>query len=89
MWVRSQNKERLIKVKDFTVDGNSITTQINDNYIDYITLGVYSTKEKALKVMDMIQRTIIQNEIVYAHEFSGSGVRDYDIFRMPQDSEVE
>ena len=56
---------------------------------NYFDLGEYTTEEKTLKVLDKIQSAIIKNETIYAHEFSGSGVRDYDIFQMPQDDEVE
>ena len=43
-----------------------------------IIVGSYSTKEKALKVLDMIQ-SFINNELI----------RDYMVFQMPLDAEVE
>lgn len=87
MWVRSQDKRRLLKVEDVRILGCSDGCSdiwANNN----CNLGKYSTEKKALKVMDMIQETIIHNETVYAHAFSGSSVRDYDIFQMPADEEV-
>lgn len=43
-----------------------------------IIVGSYSTKEKALKVLDMIQR-----------EINNEYIRDYMVFQMPQDEEVK
>lgn len=98
MWIRSQDKTVLIKCNNFSVECYTDSkTNIKSFDIEtieshtgtYTTLGSYSTKEKALKVLDKIQSAIIKSEIIYAHEYSGSGVRDYDVFQMPQDSEVE
>ena len=86
MWVRSQNKKILMEIRQVEISKyNNIIIGFNSHFE---TLGSYSTKEKALKVLDMIQETIIQNETVYAHKFGGSSVRDYDVFQMPADEEV-
>lgn len=85
MWIRSQDKKILMKIKKFEIARNKVIVGFNGNFE---TLGCYSTEEKALKVLDMIQETIIQNETIYAHTYSGSGVRDYNIFQMPADEEV-
>lgn len=87
MWIRSQDKTKLLKVEDVRIlDYSDSYSNIWAN--NNCNLGKYSTKEKALKVMDIIQTRIIQNETIYAHGFSGSGVRDYNIFQMPADEEV-
>ena len=94
MWIRSQDKTMLLDVNHIIINHYEKGTpphydiETFQSGYGWNRLGKYSTKEKALKVMDMIQKTIIQNETVYAHEFSGSGVRDYDIFQMPTDMEV-
>lgn len=63
MWVRSQNKECLLKCNTINIateegaDGYIIFEYIgNDNYIN---LGVYKSKERALEVLDEIQREIV------------------------------
>ena len=98
MWIRSQDKTVLIKCNNFSVECYTDSkTNIKSFDIEtieshngtYTTLGSYSTKEKALKVLDKIHSGIIRNGMIYAHEYSGSGVRDYDVFIMPQDSEVD
>ena len=86
IWIRSQDKRRLLKANYVRKNGSFIEVVHSD--MGCTLMGIYSTEEKALKVLDMIQETIIHNETVYAHEFSGSGVRDYDIFQMPEDEKV-
>ena len=87
MWVRSQDKRVLIKCDCFVVSNKRIDAISNG--VSYTTLGEYSTHEKTLKVLDKIQSEIIRTESIYAHEYSGSGVRDCDVFQMPQDEGVE
>lgn len=92
MWIRSQNKTKLLDVDNIRITHYAKETTYDivtsPSTLEYTKLGTYSTEEKALKVLDMIQETIIHNETVYAHAFSGSGVRDYDIFQMPEDEKV-
>ena len=91
-WIRSQNKTKLLDVDNIRITHYAKETTYDivtsPSNLEYIKLGTYSTEKKALEVMDMIQEKIFHNETVYAHEFSGSGVRDYDIFKMPADEEV-
>ena len=77
MWIRSQNKRILSNVDEVLV------TFVDESkcYISGFwgtgsdTLGVYSTREKALKVLDEIQK---RTEYLYPK-----------VFQMPQDYEVE
>ena len=79
MLIRSQDKETLINFN------NSIVIDIMDNIkggvkmvcsysCDDYVIGNYSTKAKAMKVLDMIQEACINGHID---------------FQMPEDSEVE
>lgn len=82
IWIRSQDKTSLVECK--TID---MIKQVNGeyyahaNYIDfgeaknYDFLGKYSTKQKAIKALDMIQEHIAK----YSN----------NVFQMPQDAEVE
>ena len=94
MWIRSQNKEVLINANDICIyevnNDSKIVYQFgcygygHDCYI----LGEYSTKEKALKVMDMIEEEIIKCEAMITVD----SVSFYDrkvVFQLPSDSEVE
>ena len=84
MWIRSQNEELLIKAtciylgSENHICAHASNTEGNNWYI-----GKYSTKEKALKVLDMIQR-IIKEQIRLHNEWQ-IGV----VFQMPQDDEVD
>ena len=78
MLIRSQNREVLINFNSaagIEIAEGSIKTIITS----YITgcsylLGEYSNKEKAMKVLDMIQEAYVNGHIDY---------------QMPEDSEVE
>lgn len=73
LWIRIQNKEMLMNC-------NAVGIGLEDDksiYSNGYVLGTYSTKEKALKVLDMIQ-SFINNELI----------RDYMVFQMPLDESL-
>lgn len=74
MWIRSQDLYTLIKCERLSVRqcGSENYCVIGD---ECVVLGEYSTEEKALKVLDMIQKYVVFNS--------------YEVFLMPQDDEVE
>lgn len=59
LWVRSQNKELLLKIKGVYYD-----FQQNEHHITCITddelywVGIYATKERTLEIIDYIQEKI-------------------------------
>lgn len=56
LWVRSQNKTILSKVHDLVIrEDRNENNEINYFIIDTYTLGIYKTKEKALKVLNEIE----------------------------------
>ena len=78
MLIRSQDKELLV---NFNVSAGIEIEERNTKTVvtSYITgcsylLGEYSTKAKAMKVLDMIQEAYVNGHIDY---------------QMPEDSEVE
>lgn len=78
MWIRSQDRKALLNVNQVlispSVDGSIY--YINDSLGEESNvLGVYSTKEKALLVLDMIEKVSM---------YSGN-----TLFQMPTDDEVE
>lgn len=83
MWIRTQNKYILANANSFRIRKDSIDDwvyyAINGHYDRYEQeLGIYSTKEKALKVLDQIQ----DNMESFEHEPTM-------VFQMPGDDEVE
>lgn len=77
MWIRSQNKKVLCKCEEVYLGDHYDYYQIET---DKWLLGEYSTEEKALKVLDVIQTHLEHLE----YKVSGREV----IFQMPQDDEV-
>ncbi len=86
MWVRSQDKEALTNGDIIYYCDKYGTIRcgkpgISDDY--NLVLAVYSTKEKALKVLDMIEIGIINPFSLYSKNPNNR------VFPMPQDDEVE
>ena len=89
LWIRSQNKEKLCKIEnikymdtsdDFENDTHSLWNDNNG------ILGIYKTKQRALEVLDEIQKKI--NLINLGHDF-GSPMIDLKnptyIYEMPKE----
>jgi hypothetical protein len=69
MLIRSQDKMSLVKFENIVININNINgkeiicwSQMNPGEDEYISLGHYSTKAKAMKVLDMIQEAYISLE---------------------------
>lgn len=74
MLIRSQNKEVLAvfeNLLDVEVSGGVISARKDNGW--HCLLGEYSTKEKSLKVLDMVQEAYVNGHIDY---------------QIPADSEV-
>ena len=70
MLIRSQDKMSLVKFENIVVNINNINgkeiicwSQMNPGEDEYISLGHYSTKAKAMKVLDMIQEAYVEYEM--------------------------
>lgn len=80
IWIRSQDKKRLVKCNSFFYSDCLILEEGHfiASYEKYlVNLGQYSSKNKALKVLDMIQKELDE-------EFE----MNLEVFQMPQDDEV-
>lgn len=94
IWVRTQEKECLVLVKAFGTmklqHGNMNRYKIF-NGDDERTLGIYENKERALKVLDEIQKAIEQNQtIMYEYIHSESTKIEYTypqkvVYEMPKE----
>ena len=90
MLIRSQNKELLV---NFNVSAGIEIEERNTKTVvtSYITgcsylLGEYSTKEKSLKVLDMVQDAYERYE--YEKVFK-TGLTLFETFQMPEDGSAE
>lgn len=84
MIIRSQDKKSIttdlnLFIDDFSQDEYLICNYKMDN------LGKYSTEEKAIKVLDMIQSAYNAIETM---KIDKQAWKDNHYFEMPQDSEV-
>lgn len=94
MWIRSQNKRILSNVDE------ALVTFVDENkcFISGFwgtgsdTLGIYSSREKALKVLNEIQDAIEDNGYYNIDNFCLNTYalkRGTQVYQMPQDEEVE
>lgn len=94
MLIRSQDKMSLVKFENIVVNLklpdslNVICWSLQDAQRSggYFILGKYSTKSKAMKVLDMIQEAYERYE--YEKVFK-TGLTLFETFQMPEDSEVK
>lgn len=94
MWLRSQNKEMLINANNIRIISDSHSYDIICDFYDgdYYYLGEYSTKEKAMKVMDMIQNAITGTRFEFTdivRDCDLAGIEIHNVFNMPKDEEVK
>lgn len=88
MLIRSQDKRILINmnnVSSIEVGDNELRIFADDGETIY-DLGEYSTKVKAMKVLDMIQEAYERYE--YEKAFK-TGLTLFETFKMPEDGSVE
>lgn len=92
MWIRNQRKNALVNINFLRVinDGNYclICGATTDGYD--CELGVYSTEEKALDVLDEIQELIADKQFcnIYKAEFENFVLNNcVQVYQMPQDYE--
>ncbi|WP_270525771.1 hypothetical protein [Longibaculum muris] len=93
MWIRSQDKEELVKcnsvyyTEEFCLNEGNYLVGLCDGLIR--SIGQYSTKEKALKVLDMIQNYFeINKKCIFQQHDDEWYCFNEDVFQMPQDDEV-
>ena len=93
MWIRSQNKEILINANGVRIvyeDTYCIVCDYYDGELYY--LGEYSTKEKAMKVIEMIQNAITGTRFEFTdivRDCDLAGIEIHNVLNMPKDEEVE
>ena len=89
MLIRSQNKEMIVNVDTanhiFVGEAYRSNGSLYDVCADEMRLGYYSTKAKAMKVLDMIQKRYEECETERIYK---EGVFKIGTFQMPEDNEV-
>ena len=85
MWIRSQDRKTLVNADKFSASKEHEVFRIYS--VNYF-LGEYSTEEKALKVMDMIEEAIIYCEAMMNIDSIIFDERKM-VLQMPKDDEVD
>lgn len=92
IWIRSQDKEILAECNFLKLKYTSVNNRFYiyaDSKGEKVYLGGYSTREKALKVLDMIQEYIESNNSHHNSQWDSTPHLVYNVFRMPQDDVLE
>ena len=87
LWIRSQDKKRLSKIKDIYIadtDEDVAICGYSSDETDDFDLGIYPTIKRALEVLDEIQKKLMDFKV----EFNDSGVTYKDVsvlvYEMPE-----
>lgn len=102
MWIRSQSKDVLVNINEVCFykmkkDSKFIYQFRCCGYGNYYILGYYSTEEKALKVLDFIQRKLILHftetyeivrPVLNSEQWEPYWKKNEYVFQMPADEEV-
>ena len=93
LWVRSQDKMNLVKIRQISLDYQN-NKQIIANYVPdffensgayYELLGTYKTKERAIEILDEIQEAKLGNfHYRCPSNVKISGKEDTIIYQMPE-----
>lgn len=90
LWIRSQDKNNLIKVYDIWIDNTDmidkscVSIMANSNFS--FELGTYKSKERALEVLDEIQEYLKAPKVMI-NEFGNIDYLNVDvkIYEMPKE----
>lgn len=88
LWIRSQDGEILVKVNNLSLVHDTDTWEIINSYADhqYWELGTYKTKERALEILDEIQRLITDLQYMsYAVDSSSFYSYRPNVYEMPKE----
>ena len=95
MFIRSQNREDLMQLDDISVCKRGDFPDIRSEFAvvcyrhgTHCVLGEYSTKEKAIKVLDMMQKKYLETTEICQGDYAIRYVPRAIVFQMPQDNEV-
>lgn len=93
IWIRSQDKCKLIKCTRFGINywSDGIFDVIGADCDDVFELGKYKGEKKAIKVLDMIQEHIANNDNIFRNVASEQDwvgeiiTHGNNVFQMPRD----
>ena len=87
LWIRNQDKTILSKPQNIVIRENqNENNETNYAIVDIYTMGIYSTKKRALEVLDEIQRLITDLQYMsYAVDSSSFYSYRPNVYEMPKE----
>ena len=92
MWIRSQNKKILVDTNKIYIECDSIYNHKTYFIKGDCILGQYSSEEKVIRVMDMIQNAITGTRFEFTdivRDCDLAGIEIHNVLNMPKDEEVK
>jgi len=93
LWIRSQDKNNLIKVSDIWIDD---TDMIDKGHVSIMTnsnfsfeLGIYNSKERALEVLDEIQKLLQPQMVLSKVGKPIAETCDGTVYREPDEYDIK
>ncbi|MCE9654679.1 hypothetical protein LPC13_05235 [Clostridium celatum] len=84
IWVRSQNKRRLICCDGFIVNNEGGVLGFQGANDEGVVLGKYKSEERALEVLGYIH-ALITNGVTSDYIFKGTKTQSFEVFIMPSE----
>ena len=100
-WIRSQDKEKLLKANDIGISNNTINEGGSikfkgykivgyfDKNTEYEILGTYKTKKRAIEVLDEIQNILKPKMIVNTYKVEQAKLCDGTQFIQPMLDDIQ
>lgn len=94
LWIRSQDKECLLKTDIVMLEEIEENKEYwiyagHEKYEPYRVFGVYHTKERALEVLDEIQKLLIPKTIMETYNVDEAEMLDGTIFIKPMLGDIK
>lgn len=83
IWVRSQNKRRLICCDGFIVNKESCVLGFQGSNDEGVVLGKYDTEERALEIINFIHKFITKG-VASDYILRGVKTQGLEVFIMPE-----
>lgn len=89
LWVRSQDKRILQKVDNIFLDANYENKRISTYDGDNVELGTYKTKERAIEVLDEINKLLIPKPIISTYNVEQAELLNGTVFIKPMLDDIK
>ena len=85
LWIRSQDRESLIKADNLGLFGNRIVFIPNRPTGGRVTIGTYTNEQRALEVLDEIQELFEPTTITLDGKYMETRQLDAFVYEMPKE----